>query len=191
MIAGEHVTGQYGDVFVFTSGRPCLDFTATLQARHRERPVERLRTPGDLREWITRAGLADDVRVGEAEPARARELREVINRLCRAALAGAPPDSGDVRRLNAAAARPPTVPRLTGGVVRHSGDVGQVLSVLARDAIDLLAGPGAGRLRECAHPDCSVLFADASHAGRRRWCGMAACGNRAKSAAYRRRHRGA
>ncbi|HEY0539942.1 MAG TPA: CGNR zinc finger domain-containing protein [Actinoallomurus sp.] len=44
-----------------------------------------------------------------------------------------------------------------------------------------------GRIRECAHPDCSRFYLDASHAGRRRWCGMAACGNRSKSAAYRRR----
>jgi predicted RNA-binding Zn ribbon-like protein len=65
-----------------------------------------------------------------------------------------------------------------------------VLSTIARDAIDLLAGPYAGRIRECAHPDCSRLFLDVSHAGRRRWCGMTACGNRSKSAAYRRRVRG-
>jgi predicted RNA-binding Zn ribbon-like protein len=175
-------------VFVFTGGRPCLDLVATLQVRHRD-PVERLRTPDDLRAWIDRAGLAHDVGVDADGLARARELREVINRLCRAALAGDPPGPGDVRRLNAAAARPPTVPRLAAGTAHHSGDLDHVLSTLARDAIDLLAGPRADRLRECAHPDCSLLFLDASHAGRRRWCGMAACGNRTKSAAYRRRHR--
>jgi predicted RNA-binding Zn ribbon-like protein len=176
-------------VFVFLSGRLCLDLTTTLQVRHRDRPVETLRTPDDVRDWIRQSGLTGEVRVGPAGLDRTRALREVIYRLCLATATSSPPSSEDVEVLNAAAARPPAVPRLAGGVVRHEGDLGQVLSTVARDAIDLLAGPYAGRIRECAHPDCSRLYLDASHAGRRRWCGMAACGNRSKSAAYRRRRR--
>ncbi|WP_281286327.1 CGNR zinc finger domain-containing protein [Actinoallomurus bryophytorum] len=103
-------------------------------------------------------------------------------------MAPSAPAHRDLGLLNATAVRPPMVPRLTGGGVRHEGDLGQALSTVARDAIDLVDGPYAGRIRECAHPDCSRLYLDASHAGRRRWCGMAACGNRSKSAAYRRRH---
>ncbi|MCO5971284.1 CGNR zinc finger domain-containing protein [Actinoallomurus soli] len=176
-------------MFAFLSGRPCLDLTTTLQVRHRT-PVETLRSPQDARDWIEQAGLAEEVAVGDDGLVRLRELREVIHRLARAALGATCPDPADVRRLNDAAAHPPTVPRLTGGAARHRGDLDQVLSTIARDAIDLLAGPYAGRIRECAHADCSRLFLDASHAGRRRWCGMAACGNKSKSAAYRRRTRG-
>ncbi|GAA4603205.1 ABATE domain-containing protein [Actinoallomurus liliacearum] len=176
-------------MFTFLSGRPCLDLTTTLQVRHRE-PVETLRTPHDARDWIEQAGLAERVAVDDAGLVRLRELREVIHRLARAALTAAPSDPADVRRLNEVAAHPPTVPCLADGTVRHRGDLDQALSTLARDAIDLLAGPQACRVRECAHPDCSRLFLDVSHAGRRRWCGMAACGNKSKSAAYRRRVRG-
>ncbi|MEV5703851.1 CGNR zinc finger domain-containing protein [Actinoallomurus sp. NPDC052274] len=176
-------------MFAFLSGRPCLDLTTTLRVRHRE-PVETLRTPRDARDWIEQAGLTERVAVDDTGLVRLRGFREVIHRLARAALAAAPPDPADVRRLNEVAARPPTVPCLVDGAVRHRGDLDQALSTLARDAIDLLTGPQAGRVRECAHPDCSRLFLDASHAGRRRWCGMAACGNKSKSAAYRRRVRG-
>jgi predicted RNA-binding Zn ribbon-like protein len=176
-------------VFAFLSGRPCLDLTTTLQVRHRE-PIETLRSPRDARDWIEQAQLAERVAVDDAGLVRLRDLREVVHRLARAALAAAPPDPADVRRVNDAATHPPTVPRLVDGAVRYRGDLDQVLSTIARDAIDLLAGPYAGRIRECAHPDCSRLFLDASHAGRRRWCGMAACGNKSKSAAYRRRVRG-
>ncbi|BEL04011.1 CGNR zinc finger domain-containing protein [Actinoplanes sichuanensis] len=41
------------------------------------------------------------------------------------------------------------------------------------------------RLRKCANPVCSLRFYDVSKAGARRWCSMAACGNRAK---YRSHH---
>jgi predicted RNA-binding Zn ribbon-like protein len=62
-----------------------------------------------------------------------------------------------------------------------------VLAAIARDAVDLLAGPLAARIRECAADDCALLFVDASRPGRRRWCATTACGNRAHTKAYRRR----
>ncbi len=176
-------------MFAYLSGRLCLDLTTTLQERHTEHPAETLKDPDDVRDWAAQAGLAELTGVGRNGLGRTRELRETVHRLCRATLAGAEKDPADVERLNAVAAGPPTVPVLENGAVRHHGDLDQVLSTIARDAIDLLAGPYAERIRECAHPDCSRLYLDASHAGRRRWCGMAACGNKAKSAAYRRRRR--
>ncbi|MBW8485372.1 CGNR zinc finger domain-containing protein [Actinomadura parmotrematis] len=169
----------------FLSGRPCLDLTTTLRVRHREQPVETLRTPADLGAWIAASGLCEaPVEVDAGGLRRARALREAVYRIGHPAGAPAP---DDVAALNAAASRPPLVPRLVDGTVYRSGGLDAVLSTLARDAIDLFGGPHAARVRECAHPDCSRLFLDVSHAGRRRWCGMAACGNKAKSAAYRRR----
>src|SRR5258708_7059779 len=37
------------------------------------------------------------------------------------------------------------------------------------------------RVRRCANPECGWLFLDDSRAGKRRWCSMSACGNRAKA----------
>ncbi len=65
-----------------------------------------------------------------------------------------------------------------------------LVASVARDAIDLLSGPLAGRIRECSAGDCALLFFDTSRAGRRRWCSMASCGARAKMAAYRARRPG-
>jgi predicted RNA-binding Zn ribbon-like protein len=62
-----------------------------------------------------------------------------------------------------------------------------LLSTLARDAIDLVTGPYARRVRECASDECALLFVDTSRPGRRRWCSMDGCGNRAKTAGYRKR----
>jgi predicted RNA-binding Zn ribbon-like protein len=186
------VTGQYGDVFSFLSGRPCLDLTTTLQVRHRPQPIESLTTPAQARNWIEQAGLATQVEVDEAGLARLLSLREVIDRLFRARLGGTAAGRADVRDLNDWAARPPVVPTLVGDSIRNHGDLDQVLSTLARDAIELFcAESSSARIRECAHPDCSRLFLDASHAARRRWCGMASCGSKTKSATYRQRRTGA
>src|SRR5258708_35325969 len=54
------------------------------------------------------------------------------------------------------------------------------LSVIARDAILLLGSKSILRVKECARPDCTLLFVDASRSGRRRWCSMYAAVNRAK-----------
>ena len=55
--------------------------------------------------------------------------------------------------------------------------------------IDLLTGPLAGRIRECAAPDCALLFVDGSRPGGRRWCAGEACGNRTRTKVYRQRRK--
>jgi hypothetical protein len=54
-------------------------------------------------------------------------------------------------------------------------------------AADLLGAPDRNWVRACPGDDCGWLFLD-KH-GRRRWCSMASCGNRAKVRAYASRHR--
>jgi predicted RNA-binding Zn ribbon-like protein len=61
------------------------------------------------------------------------------------------------------------------------------MSSVARDAIDVFGGPRAARLKRCEGSRCALLFVDTSRSGRRRWCSMERCGNRAKAAAHRRR----
>ncbi|MCF8468287.1 MAG: CGNR zinc finger domain-containing protein, partial [Sneathiella sp.] len=39
----------------------------------------------------------------------------------------------------------------------------------------------------CASDDCDLYFVNLSRNGRRRWCSMATCGNRAKVNAYLKR----
>jgi predicted RNA-binding Zn ribbon-like protein len=62
-----------------------------------------------------------------------------------------------------------------------------VLQQLAADAVAVLTGPQAGRLRRCANPDCVLQFIASNP--RRRWCSSALCGNRARVARHYRRHR--
>ncbi|MFC7933446.1 CGNR zinc finger domain-containing protein [Streptomyces cinereoruber] len=53
----------------------------------------------------------------------------------------------------------------------------------ARDYLDLLR-TAPDRIRACAHEACILHFFDTSRNGTRRWCSMAACGNRAKAARH-------
>ncbi|MQY07228.1 CGNR zinc finger domain-containing protein [Actinomadura macrotermitis] len=55
---------------------------------------------------------------------------------------------------------------------------------VARAFADLVASAPPGRIRHCDGPGCVLWFLDTSRNGRRRWCSMAACGNRAKARAY-------
>ncbi|MEV5434825.1 CGNR zinc finger domain-containing protein [Streptomyces sp. NPDC052682] len=53
----------------------------------------------------------------------------------------------------------------------------------ARDYLDLLT-TAPDRIRGCAHEACILHFFDTSRNGTRRWCSMAACGNRAKASRH-------
>jgi predicted RNA-binding Zn ribbon-like protein len=47
------------------------------------------------------------------------------------------------------------------------------------------------RIRNCANDDCVLWFYDDSRGGRRQWCSMATCGNRAKARRHYARTRSA
>jgi predicted RNA-binding Zn ribbon-like protein len=175
--------------FHWKSGRLCLDFVATVGERWR-RSFERLLEPEDLARWMLETGMLRDApRVSARQLAAARVLREAINRLARPGVELRP---GDREELNRWAARAPLAPQLAAGgelawVAARPAEA--ILATVARDAVDLLSGPLAGRIRECGAPDCALLFVDASRPGRRRWCSTEACGNRTRTKAYRQRRK--
>jgi predicted RNA-binding Zn ribbon-like protein len=45
------------------------------------------------------------------------------------------------------------------------------------------------RLRICENPQCHWVFKDTSRTGKRKWCSMRSCGNRAKVARHRARQK--
>ncbi|MGW7137851.1 CGNR zinc finger domain-containing protein [Streptomyces xanthophaeus] len=53
----------------------------------------------------------------------------------------------------------------------------------ARNYLDLLDS-APDRIRKCASESCVLRFYDVSRNGTRRWCSMAACGNRAKASRH-------
>lgn len=72
----------------------------------------------------------------------------------------------------------------------HVGDA--IDDVLARIAEPIVREIGSGhddRVRICANDTCRWIFYDESRSGRRRWCDMATCGNRAKARRHRERQK--
>jgi predicted RNA-binding Zn ribbon-like protein len=162
--------------------------------------VERLPDASALARWLVLAGVFPDGWAGSrATPAQVqsvRDLREAVYRLMRAVMAAAQPVAEDMELINGIARQPDlalmldwNAGRLSAVVDAASDTYGAVMSTIARDAITLVTGGRVDRLKECAHPSCSLLFFDESQQGRRRWCSMERCGNQAKVSAFRKRDR--
>jgi len=169
----------------FRSGRICIDLVHTGGEGALAR-WEILHAEDDVAHWLGRmTGAALTAAPGDLAATRA--LRAAVLDAASARAAGHEPPTAAVAAINAAAAEPPLVPRLgdDGRAAPAPGTVAQARSTLARDAIDLLGGPLGHRIRVCAADDCGLLFVDASRPGRRRWCSMEWCGNRAKMRARR------
>lgn len=62
-----------------------------------------------------------------------------------------------------------------------------ILIPLAREMAKLVTEADFVRIKQCEGNGCPLWFLDVSKNGKRRWCSMAVCGNRAKAAAYRSR----
>jgi hypothetical protein len=86
------------------------------------------------------------------------------------------------RVIQKASARRRLVLAGEGAVWELPEDLALPLHNLALLAGDLLTGPSRAHVRRCPGESCGWLFLDAR--GRRRWCSMATCGNRAKVRAH-------
>ncbi len=146
---------------------------------------EVLHAPADLAGWADRSRLTPtpELEISAAEVAEARRLRDALFRVAIARTRGEPPAPGDLDTINEAAAHSPLTPAIASdGARRWAGTASgtQLLATIARDAVELLTGSFAQRVRICAAKDCYLIYVDTSRPGRRRWCSMEHCGNRHK-----------
>ncbi|MFJ9606496.1 CGNR zinc finger domain-containing protein [Kitasatospora sp. NPDC101176] len=188
--AGLTLTTARGTAFRFDAGALCLELLTTggpgPYARH-----EALHQPSDLARWLPRSRLrlpAGAVRIDPDQLAATRTLRDALWRLTAARAHARPGAADDYAVLNRAAAHPPLAPQIAPDGTAAAplpADGHQLAATFARDAIALLTGPHADRIRACAAPDCRLVFVDTSRPGRRRWCSMERCGNRHKVRALR------
>ena len=185
----------------------CLDFANTWGDRS-DPGSDKLTSYEELLRWARRAKIVEDgecraleelARRDETESSgmleAAIELRDTIFRLFSAAAAGEAPSERDVADLDAALDAVPRRRLYRGGGCcewewpADAPDLRQILWPVVLAAAELATSSEVSRIRECAAPDCNWLFLDSSRGGRRRWCDMATCGNRAKARRYYDRHR--
>ena len=72
----------------------------------------------------------------------------------------------------------------------HMLDAEELLALIAAQIALLISHEDPHLVRRCAGASCTLLFLDRTKAHRRVFCSAAACGNRAKVAAFRNRQRG-
>jgi predicted RNA-binding Zn ribbon-like protein len=195
---------MYDRELILDGGHLALDFLNTVAPADASR-VDALGAPGTLIEWLESAslGTAADIAALRASPpdtrlllADALRLREAIAGIVDAHVSGAQVPALALVEVNRVLSSRDAGLRLTSEAGRYrlsnvtttSGPLGLIAPV-AEAAARLLLEADPTRLRRCAAEGCGLWFLDTSRNGRRRWCSMARCGNRAKVAAHYRRQR--
>jgi predicted RNA-binding Zn ribbon-like protein len=149
-------------------------------------------TPAELEAWLrARRLLAGRGAIGGDEFVAARELRVALRGLALLNTTGE--TAGEELRRHVAAAlagcelgleldgdgRLATVPSGTPGR--------RALASIALVVVEAQAAGTWPRLKACRKESCQWLFFDRSRNRASSWCSMSICGNRVKTAAYRRR----
>jgi predicted RNA-binding Zn ribbon-like protein len=184
-----------------------LDFINTLE-NERAGTIDHIPTPADVLRWLREHDLLHQEMLDsliervDADPAyaeqvmrRLRRVRAGLRELVDATVEQRPADPTALRDVNRALRTQyvyELVPASDGISLdhRHEGDpvdgaLARVSETIARE----LTQGDAERLRICANDECRWVFYDSSAAGRRKWCDMSTCGNRAKVARHRARQR--
>jgi predicted RNA-binding Zn ribbon-like protein len=143
---------------------------ATMHRRAQQQPTGALAVLGDARRVraVLRALAERGVHAHEARVEALNEINRVLGR------------SAGTRRVEL---------QDDGTFARTFVPVGDAFAGLlipvVESAADALILGELPRVRRCADQRCGRVFQDETKNGRRRWCDMATCGNRAKAARHR------
>ena len=153
--------------------------------------VEALSDPNALSAWLVARGLMTSSQAAdEADLKHAIALREAI-RGAIGANSGGSVYPVDMATLNGAVSASRLLPRFgADGRARLEPHADGVEGALGRIVAAVFAAMNEDdwtRLKLCGSATCRWAFYDESPTGRRRWCDMRTCGNRAKAARHRER----
>jgi predicted RNA-binding Zn ribbon-like protein len=156
--------------------------------------IDEIGTPAALAAWLGGRGLLSaNARVDAEAFVRARALRSVLRELARRHTRGIGVDDELRTEFDEIAVATQLRFELGGaGEIRLEPDADGVTGALAEILRRVHEAQASGvwrRLKACPGPHCGWLFYDASRNASSRWCSMSICGNRTKTAAYRRRRR--
>ena len=184
-----------------------LDFINTLELE-RGRPVDSLNDLPTALTWMRQHNLLhrdaasryssraeDDPELASRTLERVRRTRAAMRELVDATVEHRPPAREYLSEINRALRTHYVyvlVPAPDGVSLdhRHEGDpISGAMARLSEAVTRELTGENVRRLRVCANDECRWVFNDHSPAGRRKWCDMSSCGNRAKAARHRERQK--
>jgi predicted RNA-binding Zn ribbon-like protein len=195
--------------FLFVGERLWLDFVNSDAAR----ALDALRDFDTLMSWLEAASLVDGERaLGMRRRAReqpsgaaaalvdARRVRGALRLLAERGSGTSTAEQvrydalGEINRVLGRSAGTRRVERRSDGTYARTfvpvGDAFAGLMIpIVESAADALILGELPRVRRCADSRCARVFYDGTKNGRRRWCDMATCGNRAKAARHRQKLR--
>jgi predicted RNA-binding Zn ribbon-like protein len=174
-----------------------LEFVNTL-ALERGALVEHLGSAALAVAWLEEHGLHHGAPVAAAQDealSRIRRTRAALRELVDATYERRAPSEAALEEVNAVLRAREILQLIASGDGlyldhRHADDpIAEALARLSEPIVREVVAGRPDRLRACANDGCRWIFYDASPTGRRRWCEMASCGNRAKAARHRIRAR--
>ena len=149
-------------------------------------------TPAELASWLRARGLVgehDDMHADSF--VRARALRDVLRALALQNTLGEPPDERLRREFDGVVAglllRVELGDRGELRLIPGEGGVDGALAEIVGRVLEAQSSGAWNRLKACRKESCGWLFYDGSRNASSMWCSMSICGNRTKTAAYRRR----
>lgn len=197
-----------GGAFVFVGERLWLDYVNTDDVRRGVR-VDVLRDFEWLVRWLDASSVLDAERAAgirrraQQQPAGAaaalvdaRRIRSALRALAERGQHSEQIRADALQEINRVLGRSAGTRRVEGredgSFARAFVPVGDAFAGLmipvVESAADALVQGELLRVRRCADPRCPRVFFDSTRNGRRRWCDMSACGNRAKAARFRAHH---
>jgi predicted RNA-binding Zn ribbon-like protein len=155
-----------------------------------ENGIEELTDPRALEQALDEIGVPAGVRLAEADLARALRVREALRALL-LGNNGIAVERSTLETLEQTARRGRLTVRFDGdghaslaaGAPGLDGSLGQIVGVVHT----AMADGSWPRLKACPRHICRWVFYDRSKNRNSRWCAMSVCGNRIKTAKYRRR----
>ncbi len=191
--------------FVFVAERLWLDYVNTDDVRRGTR-VDHLRDFESLVRWMETSEVFDVERAAtmrrraQQQPAGAaaalvdaRRVRAALRALAERGAQSESVRTDSLLEINRVLGRSAVTRRVEwrtdGSFTRAFVPVGDAFAglmiPLVESAADALINGELARVRRCGDPRCPRVFYDSTRNGRRRWCDMSTCGNRAKAARFR------
>lgn len=192
--------------FVFIAENLALDLVNTQLVRNGE-VVDVLEDYAALVNWLARARVVDAAQAkaalkkwgnsaeGKRAHGQARTLRSALRAMAEHLVMGKPVPQSSLNAINdvlSYGVGHTQLVRVRGGFEKHQqrkcDEAGHLLAPIAEAAADLLCYGDLSLVKKCGNPRCILYFYDTTKNHARRWCSMAACGNRMKAAAHYRRY---
>ncbi|MFJ5298481.1 CGNR zinc finger domain-containing protein [Pseudomonas sp. NPDC088368] len=196
---------------IFVADAPALDFLNSIATPMTE-PVDWIDDGDGWLDWLRQSGWVDESVLntlrenalpGELDnaAAQARSLREwfrafVLKHRGQPLDPSAASELGSLNRLLERDEKYAEITagdgldgKLSLGLKRRWRTPESLLLPVGEAIAEFLCTEDFSDVKSCEGPTCTLMFVDHTRGKKRRWCSMAACGNRAKAAAHRERQK--